>query len=81
MVTLRRRADAPDVDERRYLVEVVEAAFAQRRKTLRNTLRSVASSDQLDAAASAVGIDLGARAETLATQQFRALAAVLRRTE
>ena len=78
MVLLRRRADAPDAAERRWLGKVVEAAFAQRRKTLRNTLRAIASPSHLDAAAAATGIDLGARAETLSTAQFRAFGAALR---
>jgi 16S rRNA (adenine1518-N6/adenine1519-N6)-dimethyltransferase len=49
----------------------VSAAFSQRRKTLRNALRTV-----LDAAEiSAAGIDPGARPETLSPAQFAALAA------
>ncbi len=49
---------------------VVTAAFGQRRKTLRNALAR-----QLDAAQiSAAGVDPGARAETLAPEQFGALA-------
>jgi 16S rRNA (adenine1518-N6/adenine1519-N6)-dimethyltransferase len=78
MVLLRRRADAPDAAERRWVGEVVEAAFAQRRKTLRNTLRAIAAPGDLDAAAAAAEIDLGARAETLSTAQFRALGVALR---
>lgn len=78
MVRLRRRDDGPDPAERRWVGRVVEAAFAQRRKTLRNTLRAIASPDHLDAAAAATGIDLGARAETLSTDAFRALGAALR---
>ncbi len=78
MVLLRRRADAPGAAERRWLAEVVEAAFSQRRKTLRNTLRTIASPSDLDAAAAATGVDLGARAETLSTAQFRALGLALR---
>jgi 16S rRNA (adenine1518-N6/adenine1519-N6)-dimethyltransferase len=50
--------------------KVVAAAFSQRRKTLRNALRSY-----LDAPAiAAAGIDPGARPETLTPQQFGALA-------
>ena len=49
---------------------VVAAAFSQRRKTLRNALRSL-----LDAAAiEACGIDPGARAETLPPSAYAALA-------
>ncbi len=49
---------------------LVAAAFAQRRKTLRNSLR-----DHLDAnAMQAAGIDPGRRAETLSLVEFAALA-------
>ena len=49
---------------------VVAAAFGQRRKTLRNALASLLNAEQIRAA----GIDPGARAETLTTAQFGALA-------
>jgi len=49
---------------------LVATAFAQRRKTLRNSLRGL-----LDAAAiEAAGVDPGARPETLGLEQFAALA-------
>jgi 16S rRNA (adenine1518-N6/adenine1519-N6)-dimethyltransferase len=49
---------------------LVKQAFSQRRKTLRNTLR-----DMVDAATmTELGIDPSARAETLAIQDFAALA-------
>jgi 16S rRNA (adenine1518-N6/adenine1519-N6)-dimethyltransferase len=65
MVRIRRRPDAPVGDRRARLLALVDAAFAQRRKTLRNTLRDHVSADVLAAAADRAGIDLGARAETL----------------
>jgi 16S rRNA (adenine1518-N6/adenine1519-N6)-dimethyltransferase len=50
--------------------KLVKQAFSQRRKTLRNTLR-----DMVDAEAMAdLGIDPSARAETLAIEDFAALA-------
>lgn len=52
------------------LDKVCKAAFSQRRKTLRNTLKGTLSIDALDA----VGIDPSARAETLTLEQFTALA-------
>jgi len=55
------------------LQRVVTAAFSQRRKTLRNTLRDVISVQQLDT----LGIDPGARAETLNLEQFIALSDLL----
>jgi len=45
---------------------LVKAAFAQRRKTLRNNLKEIIDSTQLEA----LGIDPGARAETLELTQF-----------
>jgi 16S rRNA (adenine1518-N6/adenine1519-N6)-dimethyltransferase len=50
--------------------EVVTAAFGQRRKTLRNSLRDYLSGDAM----AAIGIDPGVRAETLSPPQFGALA-------
>jgi len=62
----------PDVDMR--LIErVVRAAFGQRRKTLSNALRDVATVAQIEAA----GIDPRTRAEQLAPAAYVALAAVL----
>jgi len=52
--------------------EIVTAAFGQRRKTLRNALGRHLSAAQIES----LGIDPGARAETLAPSQFGALAGV-----
>ena len=52
------------------LRQVVQAAFAQRRKTLRNTLKGIINGEQL----AALDIDPGARAETLTLPQFIAIA-------
>lgn len=54
---------------------VVRAAFGQRRKTLRNALRSVEGADD---AMEALAIDSGRRGETLALEELVALAAALR---
>jgi 16S rRNA (adenine1518-N6/adenine1519-N6)-dimethyltransferase len=62
-------AQMPAVDPDRF-ARVVAAAFGQRRKTLRNALATVLDADQIEAA----GIDPQARAETLDTVQFVALA-------
>ncbi|MEJ8569198.1 16S rRNA (adenine(1518)-N(6)/adenine(1519)-N(6))-dimethyltransferase RsmA [Elongatibacter sediminis] len=48
---------------------VVSQAFSQRRKTLRNSLRQLLTSEQISAA----GCDPGARPETLTLEQFAAL--------
>lgn len=65
MVRLTRRASAPPLEQWDRLCGLADIAFAQRRKTLRNTLRGVADPDRLAAAAQAAGIDLGLRAEML----------------
>jgi 16S rRNA (adenine1518-N6/adenine1519-N6)-dimethyltransferase len=53
---------------------LVAAAFSQRRKTLRNSLREMLSPEDFKAA----GVDPGARPETLEPRQFAALAALAR---
>lgn len=65
MVRITRRADAPTGERRQRLLDLVDVAFAQRRKTLRNNLRTLAPLELLTASAEAAGVDLGARAETL----------------
>lgn len=59
--------------DERLLSNLVRQAFAQRRKTLRNNLKGLLSSEQINAA----GIDPGSRAETLTVAQFVHLANVL----
>jgi 16S rRNA (adenine1518-N6/adenine1519-N6)-dimethyltransferase len=59
--------------EEKALRTVVQAAFSQRRKTLRNTLRDLVSVQQLES----LGIDPGARAETLDLQQFLTISELL----
>ena len=56
--------------DRALFAAVVKAAFAQRRKTLRNALSTVCDAAAIEAA----GIDPGARAETVSVPAFVALA-------
>jgi 16S rRNA (adenine1518-N6/adenine1519-N6)-dimethyltransferase len=57
---------------------VIEAAFSQRRKTLRNSLRTLGlDQDGVEALGRAAQIDLGLRAERLDVAAFAALAAAL----
>ena len=70
MVRLLRRADAPDPERFTRIAAVVDAAFAQRRKTLRNTLKMLASTEDLEVAAAAAGIDLSGRAEEVGAAAF-----------
>ncbi|HSQ68609.1 MAG TPA: 16S rRNA (adenine(1518)-N(6)/adenine(1519)-N(6))-dimethyltransferase RsmA [Steroidobacteraceae bacterium] len=59
------------IGDPRIYARVVSAAFGQRRKTLRNSLAGMLTARAIEAA----GVDPGARPETLAPQQFAALAA------
>jgi 16S rRNA (adenine1518-N6/adenine1519-N6)-dimethyltransferase len=66
-------ARAPQLADPRLFARIVAAAFAQRRKTLRNALSALCDADAL----TAVGIDPGARGETLAVVDFVRLANAL----
>ena len=67
----------PVADEQ-FLRKVVKAAFAQRRKTLRNTLRTAGFTvEEIESAASIVDIDLKRRGETLSLEEFAALTNIL----
>ena len=77
MVRVRRRADAPPPMQLERLTRLVDAAFAARRKTLRNTLSAVADPARLAEAAARAEVDLGARAETLAPSDLQRLDAAL----
>jgi 16S rRNA (adenine1518-N6/adenine1519-N6)-dimethyltransferase len=59
-----------DIGDANAYARVVAAAFAQRRKTLRNSLSGLLGPDRIAAA----GVDATARPETLAPAQFAALA-------
>ena len=59
----------PDCDEA-VLRRVVQSAFAQRRKTLRNNMKGILDDDALEA----LGIDPGTRSEKLELGQFIAMA-------
>ena len=62
----------PVRDEARFS-DVVHAAFNQRRKTLRNALRAIASDEKLDASLAAAQIDGKRRGETLSVEEFAKL--------
>ncbi|NBE81279.1 16S rRNA (adenine(1518)-N(6)/adenine(1519)-N(6))-dimethyltransferase RsmA [Micromonospora rubida] len=71
----RREPPRPDVP-RKQVFAVVDAAFAQRRKTLRAALAGWAGgADRAAAALTAAGVDPGARGESLTVEQFAAIAA------
>lgn len=77
LVALRRREPPPTRASREQVFAVVDAAFAQRRKTLRAALAGWAGSS---AAAEAVlrraGLDPGARGEALTVEEFARIAEV-----
>jgi 16S rRNA (adenine1518-N6/adenine1519-N6)-dimethyltransferase len=78
VIRLERRAGSPvAVDEAR-LREVVDAGFAERRKTMRNALRRLGA-DDADAVLGAAGVEPAARAESLALDDFARIAAELSR--
>ncbi len=76
VVTLALR-DRPEhaVQDESLFLQLIKAAFAQRRKTLRNALQSLPYPRAVLAeAGDATGIDLGRRAETLSVTEFGRLA-------
>ncbi|MCC7078834.1 MAG: 16S rRNA (adenine(1518)-N(6)/adenine(1519)-N(6))-dimethyltransferase RsmA [Acidimicrobiia bacterium] len=74
LVGLERGRNVEGEAERDRVWQVVDAGFATRRKTLRNALLKVWSGGDVDAAMHASGIDGRRRAESLSTDEFRALA-------
>jgi 16S rRNA (adenine1518-N6/adenine1519-N6)-dimethyltransferase len=76
LVRLRFRGLAPGVTHPRDVTRLVRAAFTQRRKTLGNALRPLATADGLAATAvlRAAGLDPTRRPETLQLVEFSALA-------
>lgn len=79
VIRLERISDPVPNTLRRLAATLADAAFAQRRKTLRNSLGAAlgVSGAALDDALAAAGIDGAVRAETLRPEAFVALARVL----
>lgn len=73
MVSLTRHESGARPDELAALSTLIDTAFAQRRKTLANTLAQIASRDVLSAAAATAGVALSSRAEELDVDGFRRL--------
>ncbi len=81
LVSLVRRPAPATTTTREEVFACVDAAFAQRRKTLRAALKPWAgSADAAEAALVAAGIDPRTRGEQLDVVQFAAVAAALDRT-
>jgi 16S rRNA (adenine1518-N6/adenine1519-N6)-dimethyltransferase len=81
LVALSRRPEPGDETLRRAVFGCVDAAFAQRRKTLRAALAGLAgSAAAAEQACRSAGIEPGARGERLGVAEFTALARALGRT-
>lgn len=73
-LTVRDRPSVLVKDES-FFIRVIKAAFFQRRKTLRNSLKQLGVPQAtLDSTPASAGIDLGRRAETLSVEEFVRLA-------
>ncbi|MGH2757830.1 MAG: 16S rRNA (adenine(1518)-N(6)/adenine(1519)-N(6))-dimethyltransferase RsmA [Actinomycetota bacterium] len=78
IVSITRHERQPDID-RPQLFEIVKASFSQRRKTMRNSLASVAGSTaEAEDALRTARVAPTARAEDLDLEQFIAIAEALR---
>jgi len=73
VVVLTPRPDAPSCDQLARLERVTAAAFGQRRKMLRSSLKALGG----EALCEAAGVDPNARAETIPVEGFLRLAAAL----
>ena len=75
----------PEVDDEKHFFQVVRAAFAQRRKTLANSLSSslggAYSKEGISKAILACGLPENIRGERLSISDFAALSKALRRSE
>jgi len=73
-LTLRDRP-AVMVKDESFFFRVIKAAFSQRRKTLRNSLKQLGTPEEkMHKVVNNTGIDLGRRAETLTVEEFGKLA-------
>jgi 16S rRNA (adenine1518-N6/adenine1519-N6)-dimethyltransferase len=76
LVAFTRRDPPPTTASREQVFAVIDAAFGQRRKTLRAALAAWAGSPaQAETALRAAGVDPGARGEALAVTDFARIAA------
>jgi 16S rRNA (adenine1518-N6/adenine1519-N6)-dimethyltransferase len=76
LVRLTFRALPPSVNQPAALTRLVRTAFTQRRKTIGNALKALATADRVDAPAvlRAAGVEPSRRPETLQLVEFAALA-------
>lgn len=74
LVAWERRDPPATTATRAQVFAVVDAAFAQRRKTIRAALRAVADTERVDAALAAAGVDPSIRGEQLDIETFARIA-------
>jgi 16S rRNA (adenine1518-N6/adenine1519-N6)-dimethyltransferase len=74
VIELRPRSDPPRIANLKAYLRIINAAFAHRRKTLRNNLLPLLGADRLTQLATDSGIDLSRRGETLGEEEFIRLA-------
>jgi 16S rRNA (adenine1518-N6/adenine1519-N6)-dimethyltransferase len=80
VVKLDRRTEPPVAGARARIFRVIDAGFAQRRKTIRRALRGAGwTAADIEHALARAAIDGDARAETLGIEAFSALARALPR--
>jgi 16S rRNA (adenine1518-N6/adenine1519-N6)-dimethyltransferase len=82
VIRLDRHAEQPSPREREATFTVIEAAFAERRKTIRNSMRSHFASRGIDPALvdallATTGVPPTTRGETLPVEKYRELGAAL----
>jgi 16S rRNA (adenine1518-N6/adenine1519-N6)-dimethyltransferase len=77
IVQIERRARPAEKIARARLFAVIEAGFAQRRKTIRRALRGAWSAEDVERALTKAGVAGEARAETLGVSDFAAIARAL----
>jgi len=74
LVAFERRTPPVTTASREQVFRVVDAAFAQRRKTLRAALRQIAPADLVDRALAGAAVDPGARGEQLDVAAYARIA-------
>jgi 16S rRNA (adenine1518-N6/adenine1519-N6)-dimethyltransferase len=78
MTLMIRNSPAIHLTNEDFFIRVVKAAFSQRRKTLRNSLKQLdVGKEKMAMVLERTGIDLGRRAETLTLEEFGRLAEYL----
>jgi 16S rRNA (adenine1518-N6/adenine1519-N6)-dimethyltransferase len=79
LVAFERRTPPATTASREQVFRVVDAAFAQRRKTLRAALRPLGPTDLVDRALTGAGVDPGLRGEQLDVAAYARIAEHLTR--